>query len=227
VRLVVTHLTRMKGGHVCVAGQDVRGGASVRPVLQGQRLPRSALSAEGGPYGIGGIVELSGARPCGRAPEVEDYAYVHAQRVGSLDATRFWQALARVARPSLQAIFGPEMEPQGRTAALPLGKGAASLGVLAPRSRPVLTFFDDHPRLSFRDEMGPLDVALTDVRLVQADHAALDPRAVETLRKLLAAGECLLCVGVGRPWAREEGEPPRHWLQVNNVHVPGTVDWSA
>ncbi|MEA3200842.1 MAG: hypothetical protein QOE90_2270 [Thermoplasmata archaeon] len=108
-----------------------------------------------------------------------------------------------------------------------MGQGAASLGILRPPTRPSLSFFDEHPRLRFRDEGMDLTVALTDIRLVQADQKTLDARAAQRLGERLRAEECLLAVGVGRAWTKPSDDRPRHWLQVNNVHFPTAVDWSA
>jgi len=52
----------------------------------------------------------------------------------------------------------------------------------------------------------------------------IDDRRVEVLEDRLRRRDVLLCVGVGRPWAPED-EEPRHWLQVNNVHLDDNPVW--
>lgn len=227
MKLVVTHLTRMDPGYVCVAGQDAATRASVRPVVPGRRLPRDALASEGGAFAVGRRAHLFGVRPCGRAPEVEDHTFERASADAAMAPDAFWSLLSQCARPSLQAIFGPALALQGHTAALPVGRGAASLGILRPAQPPSLALSESGVRLEIADPLGRLSVAVTDLRLFGADHKSVDAGNFERLSRRLRAQECLLAVGVGRHWTKPGDSAPRHWLQVNNVHFSDTADWSA
>jgi hypothetical protein len=37
--------------------------------------------------------------------------------------------------------------------------------------------------------------------------------------------DLILSVGLARAWRRDEGEPYRHWLQVNNLHLADDPLW--
>jgi hypothetical protein len=227
VRLVVTHLTRMEPGFICVAGQDAGTLASVRPVIPGQRLGRAWLQSEGGPLALSALVELVDPRPCGAPPKVEDCAFRDVRRVGALDATASWAMLSRCAQPRLRDVFGPLMASQGSTAAMPEGQGAASLGIIRPSAKPTLSVWPDAIKLNLADAGRHYSVAVTDLRLVGPDHKTPDPQMVQRLERRLAMEECILSVGVGTAWQKPGDDRPRHWLQINNIHFPSTVDWSV
>ena len=57
MQLVVSHVTRMQPGYICVAGVEITRGKRVRPVTYG-RLPTSLLAREGGPFDMAALVEL-------------------------------------------------------------------------------------------------------------------------------------------------------------------------
>lgn len=227
MQVVITHVTRMQPGYVCVAGQRVGDDASIRPVLPGTRIPRSLTSPEGGPFWVGHRVDLGPTTPCGKAPEVEDHSFVaaNARVVAQESPTALWQLLGRCARARFGDIFGSALEPAGATAALPEGRGDASLGVLRPQSRPTLDLFGTSVKLRVRDAAWDLNVRVTDVRLYHKD-GTLRHDAYNALAGKLRAEPCLLTVGVGRPWKRDGDDAPRHWLQVNGIHFPSGPDWS-
>ena len=49
MEFIVTHLTRMAPGYICVAGIEPKSRKQVRPVMPGIRLSRALLGEEGGP----------------------------------------------------------------------------------------------------------------------------------------------------------------------------------
>src|SRR5436309_462457 len=107
MQILVTHLTRMDRGFICVAGLT-REYKHVRPVLGGgRRIPTAMLAAEGGAFELGAVVDIGTAEPVPHAPEIEDQRF-------SPDSTRFvryaneeqlWKALNRTAQAGLRAIF--------------------------------------------------------------------------------------------------------------------------
>jgi hypothetical protein len=226
MEILVNHLTRMNGGHVCVAGLD-RDGRHVRPVLQGSRLGGEALEVRGGPFALGRIVDIGEAvpRPC--PPEVEDrvFSLTGTRAVHRVDGEWFWEILDALAFDELTAVFGSALVRDGGTASLPAGEGTASLGILQPRSRPILSHTFGKLRLGIVDpELGALSLPITDVRLYDLDRNVVDDRRATLLEDRLRRRRPLLSVGIGRPWARNGGEP-RHWLQVNNVHLDDNPLW--
>jgi hypothetical protein len=72
--------------------------------------------------------------------------------------------------------------------------------------------------------LGSLSLPLTDLRLYDLEAGTVRDRHAELLADRLRRRTPLLSVGVGRPWAREGGEP-RHWLQGNNVHLDDNPFW--
>lgn len=227
--IVTTHVTRMQPGYVCVAGQRVGDDASIRPVLLGMRLPRSAISLEGGPFWPGNRVSLGQTSHCGSPPETEDHAFqlANTRLVARETPPALWSTLLRCARRSFKEIFGPDLKDEGATAAMPEGRGSASLGILKPKGRPHATVFEDAVKLHVSDGQRDLSVRVTDIRLYAADHKSLDDGALQALVSRLSTEPCLLAVGVGRPWLKPGDAIRRHWLQVNGIHFPGGPDWTS
>ena len=74
MKIVITHLTRMQKGFICVAGVDLATGQHVRPVLRSQ-MRKELLARYGGPFDIGNIVELGWTKWIGTRPAMEDYLF--------------------------------------------------------------------------------------------------------------------------------------------------------
>jgi hypothetical protein len=227
VQIVVNHITRMHDGHVCVAGLH-RDGHHIRPVLEHGRLWKELTSDYGGPFCMGAVVELGQTRPRPAAPEVEDHVFDPAVThfVRMADPEKLWTFLDDRSASSLQSVFGETLTPDGITASMPVGTGVASLGVLRPQGRPRIERWKEKVRIVVTDEdLGPLSLPLTDLRVYDLESNAVDDRRLELLKDRVRRGrDVLLSVGVGRPWAREGGEL-RHWLQVNNVHLDDNPLW--
>jgi hypothetical protein len=234
MRIAITHLTRMRNGHVCVAGVDVETLRHVRPVLPTRQLGIRELAPRGGPFDLATVVELGTTTPAPARPAVEDHRYNprEAAPLVPIPAPAYGDLLARLARPKLRAIFGAPLRAHGALgAAVEAGAGIASLGCLAPRGRPRLRVLrkpdgSSALRLWFSDGELNVSVAVTDLRLYGPDRETPDWAAVSRVAARLASGErCLLSVGLGRAFARTPGEQPAHWLQVNNIHLAGTPTW--
>ena|ERR1700742_1435293 len=77
MQIIINHLTRMSAPRICVAGVDSQSFEHVRPTTPPTDLiTRNLLLENGGPFGVGAVVDLGTtiARP--NAPEVEDYEFV-------------------------------------------------------------------------------------------------------------------------------------------------------
>jgi hypothetical protein len=139
-----------------------------------------------------------------------------------------------VAKPTLVGIFGHDLHPVGHDrAAVEPGRGQTSLGVLIMSlNKPELVIVPNRPRdqirIKLRTGRFPLNVSVTDIRLYQADHVTPDPAAVESAQlKIASASEILLGVGLTRAYADWlSDQPPRHWLQVNNLHFEDDPFWN-
>ena len=233
MRIVITHLTRMRAGRICVAGVDVETHRFVRPTLWERPLTLTDLAPNGGPFDVGAIVELGDVRPTPRRPSLEDCQYVpvQVQEHVATSSPDYWALLRRLARPKLRGIFGGPLRYHGnRGAAVEEGAGIASLGVLGLRTRPRLYVVRRPdgirvPRIRLSD--GELDVfaTVTDLRLYQDDGDTLDSAAISDLMMRIASGERpLLSVGLSRAFSRGLGDPPAHWLFVSNVHFEAMPD---
>jgi len=162
MRIVVNHLTRMRGDHICVAGLDLDTRGPVRPV-SAAALTQKMLKRHGGVFDIAEVVDLGEVRRVGEAPEVEDHRFdlANLRAVGPMPMGEFWALLSEVARPTLAEIFGEDLERRGHTYATEAGRGIASLGCVAIPSQlvPRLSYPYGKLRLSLPDEQA--DVAVT------------------------------------------------------------------
>jgi hypothetical protein len=228
VRIIVNHLTRMAPGFICVAGVDPATGAHIRPTMRG-RLSRELLRPNGGPFDLAGLVDLGAVTPEGVAPEIEDHAFHHwaARYLDTLTPGEFWALLQRTAQPTFATIFGPDLEATGHTCSVAPGKGRASLGLLRPGRQPRLAIEYGHSlRLFVSDGAADLSLPVTDLRLYEADQKIIRAQAVTELNHRLRAGvPALLAVGLSRPFQKDSDSEPRHWLQVNNLHLEDTPIW--
>lgn len=234
MRIVVTDLTRMQRGYVCVAGVDLEQRRHVRPVLGDARLPSSVLARHGGPFDLATVVDLGETEPTPVCPEVEDHAFSprDARSVERIEAATFWELLTMLARPRLAAIFGPELRKRvGGGATVRTGGGRASLGCLAPSSRPELYLKprergSDQVRMKLGDGNADLDLSVTDIRLYGTDHVTPDREAMQRVSERIAVGtSVLLSVGLTRPFSNSPDLPPVHRLQVNNIHLEDDPTW--
>ena len=230
MQIVVTHLTRMQAGDICLAGVDVETRRHVRPVLRGLNLRSHLLRRNRGPFDLAALVDLGRVTPHPQAPEIEDCFFNPAQAKyrGTLDAVAFWGVLTEQAQTKLADIFGQDLTQTGPTSAtVPLGGGRASLGCLAGAVIQDLYLAPrpgrrDQIRLRLSDGEFDLDVSLTDLRFYGADHQTPDPATVQRIANRLRAAEpgtVLLSVGLMRPFTSDPSLPRRHWLQVNNIHL--------
>ncbi len=232
MQIIVNHLTRMKEG-MCVGGVIVGTQQHVRPVLKRESLETSHLSIHGGPFDIANIVDLGQVVSTSRPPHVEDH-FFHPQTAGvrgRVAKKQFWQLLRDLCKPTLKDIFGDELKHMGTSGCgTDEGCGEASLGCLSPTANPRI-YVKEWPgskpkiRMHFTDgEIAP-DVGVTDIRLYEADHVTPDVAMVEWVKQAIASSrQVILSVGLTRAWA-PPGDPPVHWVQVNNVHLVEEPTW--
>ena len=232
MRIVVTHLTRMGGTHICLAGTDEEG-EHWRPILSSRKSgnrwepDRRWLRSRGGRFHLGSEVDLGDVRYEPVPPEVEDVVVdvKQAKFVKDFDGEQFWKILDGLSQDSLRSIFGPDLASQSSTAAyMPVGAGERSLGILrlsgarlekrVERGKPEI-------RLVFGDrDFAKLELKVTDLRLWKGYYPKQD--RVQRIRGKL--DDCLVAVGLTGAWV-PEGKIERHWLQVNNIFPRGDPLW--
>ena len=237
MKIVVSHLTRMQRGTVCVAGLDVESGQHVRPVPPMGVLQSRVTAPRGGPFDMATVVDLGLTRPVPSPPEIEDreLTWWHARATRLVEPEMFWEMLQFVARLSLTELFGSELRTIGRAgnrrAVTDRGTGSASLGVLRPHGQPQLTLGTKPDgrsvvRMAVRDGSMALDLSVTDLRLYADDGSRPDIETIHDVAGRLARGvPALLSVGLTRPFSARPDEPPLHWLQVNNIHLEDDPAW--
>lgn len=227
MEIVVTHLTRMAPGYICVAGIDPESRNQIRPVTPGIRLPRELLVEEGGPFEIGCVVDLGPTQHVGQAPEHEDHSFDpdRTRRMRMLNPDEFWALLEGSANASLPEIFGSELYQQQRSCVFEENTGDASLGHLEDGTLQDLYINDwDKLRAVISDDVFAAHVSVTDIRFYSADYSSLHVAAVESMQARLAAGvPMILSVGVGRPYWKQGN---RHFLQLNNLHPQDDPLWT-
>jgi hypothetical protein len=80
--------------------------------------------------------------------------------------------------------------------------------------------------MRFSDGALKVDVSVTDIRLYGTDHLTPDETMVEQVNERIRQGvNVILSVGLGRQYAAAPGVAPRHWLQVNNIHLADQPVW--
>jgi len=234
MRIVVNHLTRMRHGHICVAGLNLANGQHIRPLPRTELLYRD-LAAHGGLFEIGAVLDLGWTKFIGKPPEVEDHEFwrKNAHPVDELPSAKFWSLLKADAKPTLIDIFGPDLQAVGHDrAAVDAGHGRVSLGTLLVTKQPPELVIEPHTprdRIRLRLKTGriPLSVPVTDIRLYGLDHMTPDPAAVErTQDRLRTSADVILTGGLSRAYADWlSDQPERHWLQVNNLHFVKDPYW--
>jgi hypothetical protein len=234
MRILINHLTRMHGGHICVAGVDLQTRRHVRPILANDPLPFYLLARYGGPFEMAMIVDLGSPRAAPIAPHVEDCVFVparaKAERLAA--AHEFWSLLEELRRPSLREIFGPALHEVSRGRwVTDVDHGSVSLGLLRPAAPPRL-YLDpvangkQRVRMTFSDGQLEADASVTDIRLFADDHATPDPARVRaTAQRIADSRGVLLSVGLTRQFRVSERAPYYHWLQVNNIHLATEPVW--
>lgn len=227
MEIIVTHLTRMAPGYICVAGIDLESRNQIRPVTPGRRLPRALLVEEGGPFEIGSVVDLGPAQHVGQAPEHEDHSFdpAKSRRIRDFSPDDFWELLEGSADTNLRETFGPELYQQQRSCVFEENTGDASLGHLEAGRLQDLYINDwDKLRAVISDDVFTAHVSVTDIRFYSADYSSLHVAAVESMQARLAAGvPMILSVGVGRPYWKQGN---RHFLQLNNLHPQDGPLWT-
>ena len=220
--LIINHVTRMKPGFICVAGVEPDTGKHIRPVLHQGLLTRSLLRKEGGVFEIGALVDLGPTKDVGCAPEIEDREFCagNLRYVRKLKAEEFWRYVSQTAQNRAKAIFGDALRQRETSCTTDAGTGKASLGNLKPARVWHIGVNDfESVRIYLSDGEVHPDLPVTDVRLYERDHKTARHEVVECLERRLRKAGAVLAVGLSRPWKKEGDDAPRHWLQVNNIHL--------
>jgi hypothetical protein len=234
MKIVVNHLTRMREGHVCVAGIDLERLQHVRPVLATRSLTPAVLARHGGCFDIGHVVDIGEAVARPKPPHVDDHVFDPGavKFIRQFAAGEFWALLFRISKPTLRGLFGDALKPQGRSSwGTGVGQEAVSLGCLALKRMPRLCYvapaqFKASIRMHISDGEADLWAPVTDLRLYRDDHATPDQSVVERIaQRIRKSRHVILGMGLTREFCPSTEAHPAHWLQVNNIHLETNPTW--
>ena len=227
MKIVVNHLTRMKGANICVAGVDLASKQHVRPVRRGN-LTRELLTSRGGPVALGAVVELQQVAPSPGPPHVEDHRFTGVVQAMPPTAKVLNAALAHVQRQTIAEIFGDDLQ-IGRTSAMvEPGNGRASLGVLRVSFNKSQVYLNKYGKLRLRLTVGDdtLDLGVTDLRLYD-ERGQIRQDQLTAVNGLLTGAEGWLAVGLARAFTSPDNVDHPCYLQVNNIFPQQNPLWGT
>jgi hypothetical protein len=216
--ITVTHLTRMSGDRICVAG-ITDSGWFVRPDCDGY-LRRSDVP---GLFSLGARVDLGPTRKVPEPPQTENVHFERsrARQIQVHELHEIEELIAASAVADLGAAFGPAMkQTPGGAPYLEPGNGSRSLATLAAAPGHLELTTDRYSRTRGRwtDPIrGRCERIITDLRVYPDVYGAADPACVSSLQDATKDCDSLyLSVGLSKPWAPPDG-PRGLWLQLNSV----------
>lgn len=215
VRIVINHLTRMSGERICVAGIDPRTLKHIRPVTPPDDLmTRRMLRSNGGPFGIGAVIEMGALRACPSPPETEDHRYATSQASWreDLDGDAYLDLLERVSDTDAATAFGSSLqEIRPSKFAVPAGRGDRSLAVV-PASGARLSI--EFKKLYLH--LGPATLRVTDVRFYRPDLTVRGTVVKDVNRRLRLGTPAYAMLGLARA-IDDEAAGLVHWLMANGI----------
>lgn len=227
--VVITDLTRMQHGRVCIAAYR-RDARCVRPVVPYDGIMEDWLFDHERvivrPFAV---IELDLLDEHPDPPHTEDWLFDPTYKVWLQDLTseRKRKVLARIEDPSITSIFGTAItHEQGWFVAA--GIGHRSLGTIRPRQIHAL-YYNTKPdgkrsyALAFTDQAGEqYRLSVTDLAFrCYLDHLHThdrmrERRAAQMVLNTLNRTQVFLRIGLARGWDRH---PDRCYLQITGVHT--------
>jgi hypothetical protein len=225
--LLITDFTRMRGGHVCIAGYD-KHGRCVRPA---EPRIHEDLIKRNGQYSVypSAVVEFDLLEPRPQPPHTEDHIFdlFHIQFVRRARPREFGDTLKLGLASSVAAIFEqPILDDQGYY--VMDGTGPRSVGTVQPREIVQASYGPSRRdeawdyRLHFVDEAGTAyRLKITDLTWhhycdTLRSPSRQPPEIAADLTRLLRSRKVLLRIGLSRGWAEHKG---RCYLQINGVYT--------
>lgn len=226
--IVITDLTRMQEGRVCVAGYDEQG-QCIRPVLPPPGIHENSLYEHGRPIVFPfAVVEYDLTQPHPQPPHTEDYRYnpqsvkfiasqTEAQRRSVLEKSRFESVSKIFEQPILTDPGHYIMD----------GQGSRSLDTIQPK-QVLQAFFEISSeskwqyRLRFTDGEDMLyRLTITDLAWryfcdSQRAQGVSPNRIASTLTHSLQSSIVYLRIGLARGWAKF---PERCYLQITGIYT--------
>lgn len=222
VKVLITEVTRMKGGLVCVAGINLATGKMVRPVQGDGSNWDEAKWVSSRIFEVGRIVGLDPAVQGQPAfpHATEDLRIATVYRADPVSAGDVYTACAETAHVDLDAMFDSCLTDDKYVVE---GSKCRSLGCL------IVDLSDVHAENSFGVKLVYDDAAgkrhyikVTELETVTGGDEAAGAAALQA-RLDGAAGPVALRLGLARPWAGPADpryDPKRCYLQLNGLILP-------
>lgn len=223
-QIVVTEVTRMTGGLVCVAGLDIHSGTMVRPLQPDGSNWEEPKWVTRGFMVVGNILSLVPA-PEGTSayPHAnEDYRVKTVSILGTASTDELYTASQETADASVDSLFNRSVEDEKYVVA---DTKCRSLGcIMVSRSKLKASEFYGKVQVSYRDHIGTWhNFPVTD--LITKSFA--DPTAgAAALNAKITSGNYFkpiaLRLGLARAWdGGDKGyNPKRCYLQLNGLIIP-------
>jgi hypothetical protein len=226
--IVITEVTRMQEGRVCIAGYDQQGNC-LRPVLPPPGIHESSLYS--GTHLItfpSAKVEFEFTQPTPQPPHTEDIRYNPAsiRFIERQPEERWHKMLQATVSPSVSAIFEqPILTDPGHY--IMDGQGAHSLGTIRPAH--IIQVIHElslenkwQYRLRFEDGTGAAyRLTITDLAWRyycdrQRAQGETPAHVAASLLHVLQTSEAYLRVGLARGWDKFPG---RCYIQLTGIHT--------
>ncbi len=225
--LVVTDLTRMQRGMVCIAGYDDEG-RCIRPILSSPGIPETALYSQGTPIIYPSArVEFFLLRARPQPPHTEDVYFVDGsprfiERVKDMQAV-FERGLYQ----SVEGIFGQPILRDIGFSVMDC-RGPRSIGAIRPEAIDQVSYSQGADgeawdyRLAFQDSKGEAyRLKITDLTWHYYCNSLRNQKhspawISQKLTEELASRAVYLRIGLSRGWKKY---PDRCFLQVNAIHT--------
>lgn len=223
-QILVTEVTRMSGGLVCVAGIDLHTGSTVRPLQPAGSNWEEAKWVKTGYMLVGNILSLVPAK-AGNSDyphATEDFRVARVTRLGVSSSADLYSACEETADGSIEAIFDDTLI-EGKY--IIAGAKCRSLGcIMLPKRALKASEFYDKVQISYRDGSGLWhNLTVTELATKNAGNAAAGAAALGVrLANANAAKPIALRIGLARAWdGGDQGyKPKRCYVQLNGVIIP-------
>ena len=218
-QMLVTEVTRMGDGMVCVAGIDVASGAMIRPLQpDGRNWPEDKW-VDTGRMRVGNMLSLALAAPAvsDKPHGTEDVRVARIAGLGAATAAALFDACVETADDDLTDIIGDYLIDDKYVEER---ADCRSLGCLIVDTDSVSVSKPfEKIRVSFNDADG----VRHHLSVTELAFDGQDDNALAALRNRMAGHDRVaLRIGLARAWRGRNGEydPRRCYLQLNGVIVP-------
>jgi hypothetical protein len=221
-QVLITEVTRMTNGLVCVAGIDLATGKMRRPLTEDGSNWDEATWVEKNYLRVGNIVGLTPAAAAA-APHyphaTEDFRCSYVTPLAVASPAQLYQACVETADPDLDTLFAGQLV-TGKY--VDDGTKCRSLGcLLVDAARLQVSVPFDKVQVSWQDPPGVWhNLSVTEVAIRTPEPVI----GMSLLNQRLAGvtGNVALRLGLARGWAGPQGShnPKRCYLQLNGLIVP-------